>query len=79
LNKNEIFCVKVISFNPLARELYKYITKLLVFNLINLPCFNDDMIFLKKYLYGIDLMKGKFKTYFLMFEVNQIFFPSIVI
>jgi hypothetical protein len=32
-----------------------------------------------KYLYGIDLMKGKFKTYFLMFEVGQISFPSIVI
>ncbi len=32
-----------------------------------------------KYVYGINLKKGKFKTYFLMFEINQISFPEIVI
>jgi hypothetical protein len=46
LNQNEMFCLKIISFNLLANNLYKYITKLLVFNFINLTCFNDVMIFL---------------------------------
>jgi hypothetical protein len=41
------YCVQVISFNPLASNLYKYITKLLLFNLMNLTCFNDVMIFIK--------------------------------
>jgi hypothetical protein len=40
------YCVRVISFNPLANNLYKYITKLLVFNLMNLTCLNDVMIFI---------------------------------
>ncbi len=39
------YCLQVISFNPLANNLCKYITKLLVFNLKN--CFNDVMIFFK--------------------------------
>ncbi len=41
------YCVQVISFNLLASNLYKYITKLLIFNLMNLTCFNDVMIFIK--------------------------------
>jgi len=45
LNKNEIFCVKIISFNPLVSKLNKYITKLLVFNLIYLTCFNLTLWF----------------------------------
>ncbi len=40
------YYVQVISFNPLASNLYKYITKLFVFNLMNLTCFNNVMIFL---------------------------------
>ncbi len=40
------YCVQVISSNFLANNLYKYITKLLVFYLMNLTCFNDVMIFL---------------------------------
>ncbi len=32
------YCVQIISFNPLASNLYKYITKLFVFNLMNLTC-----------------------------------------
>ncbi len=40
------YFVQVISFNLLASNLYKYITKSLVFNLMNLTCFNNVMIFL---------------------------------
>jgi hypothetical protein len=53
------YCVQIISFNPWASNLYKYITKLLIFNLMNLTCFIN--VISLKYLYGIDLMKGKFK------------------
>jgi hypothetical protein len=52
LKQDEIFCVKVISFNLLARKLYKYITKLLVFNFIYLTCFNDVMIFLQIFIWN---------------------------
>ncbi len=68
-------CVQVISFKPLENNLYKYITKLLVFNIMNLTRFNDVMIFLTNIYIQLIWWRENLKP--ISWCLKSIKFPSI--